>query len=130
MKAPQPIHYKDLTRSLTACYRIEDAIWRLLRDEQCSERSSAVTIRLAIEDIRQRCPAWCEPKAWERIADMFSSWATATNSLELFWKLRRKQTADLGRTELGDDTDEHKEQDDDGRQSPLSHDHQAHQRAA
>jgi hypothetical protein len=91
MKAQQPIQLKDLPRSLGACYRIEDAIWRQLRDDGCSERSSAVTIRLAIEDVRPRCPGWCEPKAWERIADMFVTWSEAFNSLELFWRLRRKR---------------------------------------
>lgn len=117
--AKGPISCNDLAHSLIACYRVEDAIWRLLQAASLSERSSAVTIQLALDEIRPACPDWCTPAAWECIADMFARWSETFNSLELFWKLRRKRTIDV------------KESDDNGtRESPLQDDGEARKRAA
>lgn len=91
MKAQQPIHRKDLTRSIVACHRIEDAIWRKLTAMGCDERSSTTVIHAALVDVRRDCPTWCEQEAWGRIADSFATWAATFDSLQLFWRLRRKR---------------------------------------
>lgn len=91
MKAQQPIRRKDLTRSIVACYKVEDAMWRKLQAFDCTEYSTAADVRLALVSVRREWPSWCEREAWERIADMFASWATTFDSLQLFWRLRRKR---------------------------------------
>lgn len=87
----KPISRADLVRSLKLCHQIEDAMWRELRDASCNEQSSATTIAVALTTIRQRCPAWCEQAAWERYADIFCQWSQTFESLEVFWRLRRKK---------------------------------------
>lgn len=91
MKAQQVIRRKDLTRSIHACHRIEDAQWRKLEALGCGEYTPAVNIRLALASIRRECPSWCELSAWECIADSIAAWATTFDSLQLFWRLRRKR---------------------------------------
>lgn len=97
VEAAEPAHVgkiirrRDLARSLNACFRIEDAIWRGLVALGCTEQSHAADIRLALASVRRDCPSWCEQEAWERIADSFANWATTFNSLQLFWILRRKR---------------------------------------
>lgn len=91
MKAQQQVRRKDLARSIQACHRIEDAIWRKLEALGCTEYTKAVDIRLALASARRECPGWCEREAWERIADMFANWATIFDSLQLFWQLRWKR---------------------------------------
>ena len=83
------IRRKDLAHSIIDCHRIEDAIWRELRDQGCDEQSTALQIDQALEQID--CPAWCEPDAWERIAESFRTWSTTFGNLVLFWTLRRKR---------------------------------------
>ena len=90
-KAQQPIRRTDLTRSIVACHRIEDAMWREIAALGCDERSSAADIQQALTNIGPRCPSWCEQKAWDRIAEMFATWSTTCGSLHLFWRLRRKR---------------------------------------
>lgn len=83
----------DLTRSIKACHRIEDAIGRKLDECGLTERSPAADVCQAVALIRQYPAGWCERAAWERIADSFVSWATIYGTLERFWQLRRKREA-------------------------------------
>ena len=85
------IRRRDLARSLNACLRVEDAIWRGLVAQGCTEQSHAADIHLALASVRRDCPSWCEQAAWDRIADSFANWARTFNSLQLFWILRRKR---------------------------------------
>jgi hypothetical protein len=91
VKAQQPVRRSDLAHKIQACHRVEDAQWQKLQTLGCTEQSSAADIRLALVSVRRECPSWCEPAAWERIADTFATWATIFNSLQLFWRLRRKR---------------------------------------
>lgn len=91
MKAQQPIKRSDLARSLQACYRIEDAIWRELRTLGLTEHSRPADVRLAMPSVYQLCPAWCELEAWERIGESFVNWAETFGMLQMFWQLRRRQ---------------------------------------
>lgn len=90
-KDARPIALRDLGRSIRDCYALEDALWAKLRALDCSERSSAADIRLALVDIRQEYPEWCEPDAWNAIADSFVRWASVFEDLRLFVALRRKR---------------------------------------
>lgn len=83
------IRSKDLAHSIIDCHRIEDAIWRELRDQGCDEHSKALQIDQALDQIE--CPAWCEHTAWERIAESYRTWSTIFGNLILFWQLRRKR---------------------------------------
>jgi len=90
VKAQQngPITRADLVHSIKKCHQIEDAMWRELRDARCDEQSTPTSIAAALTAIRQRCPAWCTPAAWERYADIFCQWSHAHGSLAVFWRLR------------------------------------------
>ena len=83
------IRRKDLAHSIIDCHRIEDAIWRELRDQGCDEQSNALQIDQALMQIS--CPPWCEQAAWDRIAESFRTWSTTFGNLVLFWQLRRKR---------------------------------------
>lgn len=91
VKAKQPIQRSHLARSIIDCHRIEDAQWQRMVALGCTACSSAADIRLALVTIRRECPSWCERDAWDRIADSFVTWASIFNSLQLFWRLRRKR---------------------------------------
>lgn len=83
------IRRKDLAHSIIDCHRIEDAIWRDLRDQGCDEQSNAIAIDTALDQLL--CPPWCEREAWDRIAESFRTWSTTFGNLVLFWSLRRKR---------------------------------------
>lgn len=87
----KPISCGLLAHSLGAGHRVEDALWRILRDMGCLEQSGAAVIKHAMADARQDCPPWCEVPAWNLMADVIERWAVAHGSLEVFWKLRRKK---------------------------------------
>ncbi len=78
MKHDQPISAAQLSRSLKACHRIEDAIAARLHDG------------MAFDTIGDP-PAWCETSAWERIIQSMQQWAAIFGGLELYWQLRRKR---------------------------------------
>ena len=83
------IRRKDLSHSIIDCHKLEDAIWCGLRDQGCDEQSNALQIDQALDQLA--CPAWCEPAAWDRIAESFRTWSTIFGNLQLFWQLRRKR---------------------------------------
>ena len=83
------IRRKDLSHSIIDCHKLEDAIWRELRDQGCDEQSNAREMEEALMWIH--CTAWCEPDAWDRIAESFRTWSTTFGNLVLFWQLRRKR---------------------------------------
>lgn len=82
-----PIALKDLSHSLKACHRVEDAIWARLG---CTERSSEDQVCAALDALGSP-PAWCAVEAWERIAESMRGWAAAHGGLQTYWQLRRKR---------------------------------------
>lgn len=91
MNAQKPITLGQLSHSLKACYRIEDAAWRRFVAMGATEQSSAAQIAARALEVRERVPAWCEQAAWVRIVESFVAWSTAHGNLSVFWALRRKK---------------------------------------
>ncbi len=85
------VRYRDLTRKIRVCYRVEDAIWAKLQTLGITDRSGAAAVEGALASVQQACPDWCELAAWNRIARSFVVFATAHGSLQQFWMLRRKK---------------------------------------
>lgn len=89
------ISRRDLVRSKEACWRIEDEIWKRLRESGCTLQSSAQRVR---NGLRFECadpPKWCELDAWQRMQARMLAWAQTFGNLELFFDLRnRKAHAD------------------------------------
>lgn len=86
-KQLKPIALSDLPRSKVACYRIEDAVLRAVSPLRVESRGLAH----AIEAQRSAVPAWCEPRAWERMIDRMLDWVAVNGNLELWWRLRQKK---------------------------------------
>lgn len=90
-KQERPIARTDLGRSIRDCYRIESAIWQQLQQAGCTTGTDADGILLALVDVLQQRPEWCEQAAWETIADSFARWSELFGDLRLFMALRRKR---------------------------------------
>lgn len=95
------ITMRDLSRSLVACHRIEDELWKRLRADGCTPASSAAKVANCLRYGCAEPPSWCEKQAWERIKQSMLGWARIFGSLQLHTDLRNKKDADTHVTRLG-----------------------------
>jgi hypothetical protein len=82
---------RDLAHAITACYRIEDEIWRRIRLVGCTESTKATPLQAALVSECATRPEWCEQEAWDRMVQAFREWSTAFGTLQRFVTLRRKR---------------------------------------
>lgn len=82
---------RDLVHSIIACHRVEDEIWRRLREADCTEQTPAARIHAALAFECADAPAWCERDAWQRMVRAFREWSGIFGTLQLYATLRQKR---------------------------------------
>lgn len=90
MNTDKPITVDLLPRSKVACYRVEDEI--LTRIRPLAPHSPRAALLAALQQAQAETPpAWCDPAAWQIMAERMTSWVNVFGSLDLWWRLRHKR---------------------------------------
>lgn len=90
-KASKYVTAAQLRRSIVDCHRVEDAIWRKLRADGCTPKSSAAKVANCLRHACADAPDWCEQAAWDRIKKSFLDWAHTFGDLQKFVDLRNRK---------------------------------------